>query len=120
MAALELGASRITASGFPPLGTLPRAAPRPHNEHSVLWFAMAPLPTLRNGPPSALVAPVLALAAVGALVVVPLVALATIPLLLAVVMAAGGLLAVGLGLWALIEGLAAFERWLENDPRFQR
>ncbi len=75
---------------------------------------------LRNGPPSALVAPILGLAAVGAVVVVPLVALAAIPLLLAVVMAAGGLLALGLSVWGLIEGLAAFERWLENDPRLQR
>lgn len=81
---------------------------------------MASIERLRSSPPSALVAPVLALAAVGAVVVVPLVVLAAIPLLLAVVMAAGGVVAFGLSVWALIEGLAAFERWLENDPRFQR
>jgi hypothetical protein len=81
---------------------------------------MAPIQPHRNGPPSALVAPILGLAAVGALVVIPLVALAAIPLVMAALMAVGGVLAFGLGVWALIEGLAAFERWLENDPRFQR
>lgn len=25
-----------------------------------------------------------------------------------------------LGGWAMIEGLAALERWMERDPRFQR
>ncbi|MCP9927001.1 glypican [Cyanobium sp. CH-040] len=74
----------------------------------------------RSGPPSALVAPVLGLAAIGGLVVFPLVALAAIPLVMAVVMAAGGLLVLGLSVWALIEGLAALERWLETDPRFHR
>jgi hypothetical protein len=83
-------------------------------------LAMAPIQSLRNGPPSALVAPVLALAALGALVVIPLVVLAAIPVLLAVVITVGGLVAFGLGVWALIEGLAAFERWLETDPRFHR
>ncbi|MGB5135544.1 MAG: glypican [Prochlorococcaceae cyanobacterium] len=81
---------------------------------------MAPIQPWRSGPPSALVAPVLGLAAVGALVVVPLVALAAIPLVMAAVMAVGGVLAVGLSIWALIEGLAAFERWLETNPRFHR
>jgi len=63
---------------------------------------------------------VLGLAAVGALVVFPLVALAAIPLVMATVMAAGGVLVLGLSVWALIEGLAALERWLETDPRFHR
>ncbi len=81
---------------------------------------MAAIQPHRSGPPSALVAPILGLAAVGALVVVPLAALAAIPLMLAVLMAAGFVLAFGLSVWALIEGLAAFERWLETDPRFQR
>lgn len=81
---------------------------------------MAPIQPWSSGPPSALVAPMLGLAAVGALVVFPLVALAAIPLVMAVVMAAGGLLVLGLSVWALIEGLAALERWLETDPRFHR
>ena len=38
----------------------------------------------RNGPPPAIVTPILGLAALGALVVIPLVALAAIPLLLVV------------------------------------
>ncbi|EDY39051.1 hypothetical protein CPCC7001_1930 [Cyanobium sp. PCC 7001] len=74
----------------------------------------------RQGPPSALVAPVLGLAAVGALVVIPLVLMAAIPLVLASVLVVGGALAVGLSLWATVEALAAFERWLETDRRFQR
>lgn len=86
--------------------------------------AMASTPSSRmvhrGGPPAALVAPILGLAAVGALVVVPLMALAAIPLLLAVVIAVGGVVAFGLSVWALIEALAAFERWLESDSRFQQ
>lgn len=74
----------------------------------------------RNGPPPAFVAPILGLAAVGALVMIPLVALAAIPLVLAALMAVGGVVAFGLGVWALIEGLAAFERWIESDRRFRQ
>jgi hypothetical protein len=66
------------------------------------------------------VAPVLGLAAIGALVVLPLVVLAAIPLVVATVMAVGGVLVLGLTVWACIEGLAALERWVERDPRFQR
>ena len=62
---------------------------------------MAPTQPLRvasrNGPPPAIVAPILGLAALGALVVIPLVVLAAIPLL-----------------------LAAFERWIESDRRFRQ
>lgn len=82
--------------------------------------AMALLQSLRNGPPSALVAPVLGLAAVGAMVVIPLVALAAIPVLVATILTAGGVLVFGLTIWASIEGLAALERWLETDQRFQK
>ena len=74
----------------------------------------------RTGPPAAFVAPILGLAAVGALVMIPLVALAAIPLVLAALMAVGGVVAFGLSVWALIEGLAAFERWIESDRRFQQ
>ncbi|MCX5940632.1 MAG: glypican [Cyanobium sp. LacPavin_0818_WC50_MAG_67_9] len=74
----------------------------------------------RGGPPPLLVAPVLALASVGALVIVPLLALAAIPVVITILVAMGWLLAFGLGLWALIEGLAAFERWMEADSRFQQ
>ncbi len=74
----------------------------------------------RSGPPSAYVAPILGLAAVGAVVVIPMVALAAIPLVLAAVFAVGGVVAFGLSVWALIEVLAAFERWLETDRRFHQ
>jgi hypothetical protein len=60
----------------------------------------------RNGPPPAFVASILGLAAVGALVVIPLVAM-------------GGVVAFGLSVWALMEGLAAFEPWIESDGCFQ-
>ena len=33
--------------------------------------------------------------------------------------AVGGVVAFGLSIWALIEGLAAFERWIESEGRFQ-
>lgn len=74
----------------------------------------------RHGPPPLLVAPVLGLAAVGALVIVPLLALAAIPLLVSLLVLGGWLVACGLGAWALIEGLAAFERWIESDSRFRQ
>ena len=60
----------------------------------------------RNGPLPAFVASILGLAAVGALVMIPLGAV-------------GGVVAFGLSVWALIEGPAAFERWIESDGRFQ-
>ncbi|WP_231596305.1 glypican [Synechococcus sp. CBW1108] len=85
---------------------------------------MAPTQPLRvasrNGPPPAIVAPILGLAALGALVVIPLVALAAIPLLVATLFAVGGVVAFVLSVWALIEGLAAFERWIESDRRFRQ
>jgi hypothetical protein len=57
---------------------------------------------------------------VGALVITLAVLLAFVPLVLGV-----GAFVVWLALalilgWAGIELLAALERWLENDPRFQR
>jgi hypothetical protein len=57
---------------------------------------------------------------VGALVITLAVSLAFVPLVLGV-----GAFVVWLALalilgWAGIELLAALERWLENDPRFQR
>lgn len=79
-----------------------------------------PLQTARHGPPPALVAPVLALAAVGAVVVIPLVALAAIPVVVTTLLLAGGIVVFGLSIWAGIEALAALERWMESDPRFQR
>jgi len=58
--------------------------------------------------------------AIGAVVLVIAVSLAIVPLVLAL-----GLFAVLLVLmlligWGGIEGMAALERWLENDARFQR
>lgn len=58
-----------------------------------------------------------------AMVLVPLVGLATLALLPLVAIAAllvGWVMASLLLAWAGIEGMAALERWVEHDPRFQR
>jgi hypothetical protein len=94
--------------------------PAAESLYILLRNAMASIQPLRNGPPSALVAPVLGLAAIGALVVLPLVVIAAIPMVVATVFALGGVLVLGLTVWAGIEGLAALERWMETDPRFKR
>ena len=57
---------------------------------------------------------------VGALVLAGIAMLTLLPLLVAAaVVLAWAALAVLLA-WAGIEGMAALERWFENDPRFQR
>jgi len=58
--------------------------------------------------------------AVGALVLALVVSLALIPLLVGAGLVLAWLLGLLLFGWAAIEGLAALERWMENDPRFQR
>ncbi len=74
----------------------------------------------RGGSPPLLALSALALAAVGALVIVPLLALAAIPVVLTILMAMGWLLACGLGLWALIKAWAGFEPWMDSDSRLQQ
>lgn len=58
--------------------------------------------------------------AIGALALAGVATLTVLPLLLAgaVLLAWAGLTVVLA--WAGIEGMAALERWFENDPRFQR
>ena len=58
--------------------------------------------------------------AVGAVVVIGFTTLALVPLVLGVGLVAAWLMALVLLSWAGIEGMAALERWFENDPRFQR
>jgi hypothetical protein len=58
--------------------------------------------------------------AVGAIVVIGFTTMALVPVLLAVGVVGAWLLALILLGWAGIEGLAALERWFENDSRFQR
>lgn len=63
---------------------------------------------------------VLACTAVGALVLAGIAALTLLPVMvMAGVLLVWAALAVVLG-WAGIEAMAALERWLETDPRFQR
>ena len=58
--------------------------------------------------------------AVGAVVVIGLTTLALVPLLVGLGLLAALLVSALLLGWAGLEGLAAMERWIENDPRFQR
>lgn len=59
-------------------------------------------------------------AAVGAVVLAGVAAFALIPLVFTAALVCGWLAALLLLGWAGIEGLAALERWFENDPRFHR
>jgi len=70
--------------------------------------------------PPALASLLLVCTAVGALVLALVVSLALIPLLVGAGLVLAWLLGLLLFGWAAIEGLAALERWMENDPRFQR
>ena len=58
--------------------------------------------------------------AVGAVVVIGLTTLALVPLLVGLGLLAAWLVSALLLGWAGLEGLAAMERWIENDTRFQR
>jgi len=62
----------------------------------------------------------LASAAVGCIVLGSLAALTLVPLLVLLVGVALWIVSTGLLGWAGIEALAACERWMERNPRFQR
>ena len=62
----------------------------------------------------------IACTAVGAVVLLAAASLALIPLVMAVVVFGVAVVAALLIGWGGIEGMAALERWLENDTRFQR
>lgn len=62
----------------------------------------------------------LACTAVGAIVLIGITSLAVVPLIHTAGLFMAWLLALVLLGWAGIEGLAALERWFENDPRFHR
>jgi hypothetical protein len=59
-------------------------------------------------------------AAVGSVVLIGFTTVALIPLLIGVGLVAAWVVSLVLGVWAAIEGLAAMERWFENDNRFHR
>lgn len=59
-------------------------------------------------------------AAVGTVVLTGVAAVALVPVVFTVAVLLGWLAALALLGWGLIEGLAALERWFENDPRFHR
>jgi hypothetical protein len=63
---------------------------------------------------------VLLCAAIGSIVLAGFAAVALVPVVFTVVVVFGWLVALLLLGWAAIEGLAALERWFENDPRFHR
>ncbi len=58
--------------------------------------------------------------AVGSIVLIGVTTLALVPVLIGVGLFLSWLVAALLLGWAGIEALAALERWIENDPRFQR
>jgi len=58
--------------------------------------------------------------AVGSIVLIGVTTLAMVPVLIGVGLFLSWLVAALLLGWAGIEALAALERWIENDPRFQR
>lgn len=63
---------------------------------------------------------VLLCAAVGSIVLAGIAAVTLIPVVFSLAVVLGWLVALVLGGWAAIEGLAALERWFENDRRFHR
>jgi sterol desaturase/sphingolipid hydroxylase (fatty acid hydroxylase superfamily) len=63
---------------------------------------------------------VLLCAAVGSVVLAGVAAVALIPVVFTLAVGLGWLAALLMLGWAAIEGLAALERWFENDPRFHR
>lgn len=90
------------------------------------WEESLVLPVIRFLPPwplsiRPLPASLLLLsAAIGFLVIVPLAVLTLVPLVVLLGGMAVWLLASLLLGWAGIEAMAALERWMERDPRFQR
>lgn len=76
-------------------------------------------PSLMRIPP-AVASLLLVCTAVGAVVVAIVVSLALIPLLVGAGLVLAWLVGLLLFGWAAIEGLAALERWMERDTRFQR
>lgn len=89
------------------------------------WLAVFPAPRspgssrLWKVPPLA-ASLVLLCAAVGAVVLAGVLAVALVPLVFTLAVVVGWVAALLLLGWAAIEGLAALERWFENDRRFHR
>ena len=87
---------------------LPPPVPRPAGS-SRLWKV----------PPLAACLVLLA-AAVGSVVLAGIAAVALVPVVFTLAVVLGWAAALLLLGWAAVEGLAALERWFENDPRFHR
>jgi hypothetical protein len=75
-----------------------------------------PLPALRPLPASLL----LVCCGVGAVVLIGALTFALVPVVLVLGVVVALLVAGALFAWAGLEGLAAVERWMENDPRFRQ
>jgi hypothetical protein len=58
--------------------------------------------------------------AIGAAVLIGITTVALVPIVIGLGLLAAWLVVALLLGWAGIEGLAALERWFENDPRFHR
>lgn len=75
-----------------------------------------PLPALRPLPASL----VLLCSGIGALVLISVVTFALVPLMLGLGVVVALVVAALFFAWAGLEGMAALERWMENDPRFRQ
>lgn len=75
-----------------------------------------PLPALRPLPASL----VLVCSGIGALVLIAVVTFALVPLMIGLGVVAALVVAALFFAWAGLEGMAALERWMENDPRFRQ
>ncbi|MFO7629327.1 MAG: glypican [Prochlorococcaceae cyanobacterium] len=75
-----------------------------------------PLPALRPLPASL----VLVCSGLGALVLIAVVTFALVPLMIGLGVVAALVVSALFFAWAGLEGMAALERWMENDPRFRQ
>ena len=58
--------------------------------------------------------------AIGGVVLIAALTLVAVPLVIVLGLVVASIAGVLLGGWALIEAMAALERWMERDTRFQR
>ena len=58
--------------------------------------------------------------AIGGVVLIAALTLLAVPLVIVLGLVVASIAGVLLGGWALIEAMAALERWMERDTRFQR
>ncbi|CAI8185796.1 MAG: Uncharacterised protein [Prochlorococcus marinus str. MIT 9215] len=75
---------------------------------------------LPKGLPPTFAALALLSMAIGGVVLIAALTLLAVPLVIVLGLVVASIAGVLLGGWALIEAMAALERWMERDTRFQR